>query len=71
MITQCEGSGQVVGQSLKTTEVRKPLIIAKPFEADFRRWPDFDKTWLVQAIEEYSSRTRRFGGVMDAKDIAL
>lgn len=34
-------------------------------------WPDFDKGWLVQAIEEYSSRTRRFGGVMDAKDIAL
>ena len=34
-------------------------------------WPDFDKSWLLQAIDEYSSRTRRFGGVMDAKDIAL
>lgn len=34
-------------------------------------WPDFDKSWLVQAIDEYSSRTRRFGGVADAKDIAL
>ncbi|MCI5076988.1 isoprenyl transferase [Oricola sp.] len=36
-------------------------------------WPDFDKSWLEQAIEEYSSRTRRYGGVpdADAKDIAL
>ncbi|WP_370319272.1 isoprenyl transferase [Oricola sp.] len=34
-------------------------------------WPDFDKSWMEQAIEEYASRTRRFGGVEDAKDIAL
>ena len=34
-------------------------------------WPDFDKSWMEQAIEEYTSRTRRFGGVVDAKDIAL
>jgi undecaprenyl diphosphate synthase len=34
-------------------------------------WPDFDKSWMEQAIDEYASRTRRFGGVADAKDIAL
>lgn len=34
-------------------------------------WPDFDKSWLVQAIDEYSSRTRRYGGVHGAKDVAL
>ena len=34
-------------------------------------WPDFDKSWLVQAIDEYSSRTRRFGGASDARNIAL
>jgi undecaprenyl diphosphate synthase len=34
-------------------------------------WPDFDKAWLEKALEEFSSRTRRFGGVDAAKDVAL
>jgi undecaprenyl diphosphate synthase len=28
-------------------------------------WPDFDKSGLVEAIEEYHSRQRRFGKVME------
>ena len=28
-------------------------------------WPDFDKDGLVEAIEEYNSRQRRFGKVME------
>ncbi|WP_421859417.1 polyprenyl diphosphate synthase [Oricola sp.] len=34
-------------------------------------WPDFDSQWLRTALDEYASRTRRFGGVTAAKDIAL
>jgi undecaprenyl diphosphate synthase len=34
-------------------------------------WPDFDKTWLERALAEFSSRTRRYGGVDAAKDVAL
>ena len=34
-------------------------------------WPDFDKSWLEKALDEFSSRTRRFGGVDAAKDVAL
>jgi undecaprenyl diphosphate synthase len=34
-------------------------------------WPDFDETWLEKALVEYSSRTRRYGGVDAAKDVAL
>ncbi len=30
-------------------------------------WPDFDKTELAQAIEEYTKRDRRYGGVKTAK----
>jgi undecaprenyl diphosphate synthase len=34
-------------------------------------WPDFDKTWLDKALDEYSSRSRRYGSVPVAKDVAL
>ncbi|QKV20557.1 polyprenyl diphosphate synthase [Oricola thermophila] len=34
-------------------------------------WPDFDKEWLQRAISEFSSRTRRYGGIDAAKDVAL
>lgn len=34
-------------------------------------WPDFDKSWLERALAEFSSRTRRYGGVDAAKDVAL
>jgi undecaprenyl diphosphate synthase len=34
-------------------------------------WPDFDKVWLEKALAEFSSRTRRYGGVDAAKDVAL
>jgi undecaprenyl diphosphate synthase len=33
-------------------------------------WPDFDRRKLAEAIEIYSSRDRRFGGVA-AQDVAL
>ena len=26
-------------------------------------WPDFDRTELIRAIEQYNTRDRRFGGV--------
>ena len=31
-----------------------------------RLWPDFTRTDLWQAVETYASRTRRFGGAVDA-----
>jgi undecaprenyl diphosphate synthase len=34
-------------------------------------WPDFDKTWLEKGLDEFSMRTRRYGGVVEPKDIAL
>jgi undecaprenyl diphosphate synthase len=34
-------------------------------------WPDFDRSWLQKALDEYSSRSRRYGGVPAAKDVAL
>ena len=34
-------------------------------------WPDFDDEWLQFALDEYASRSRRFGGVTAAKDVAL
>jgi undecaprenyl diphosphate synthase len=27
-------------------------------------WPDFDKTWLERALQEYRTRDRRFGGLV-------
>jgi undecaprenyl diphosphate synthase len=33
-------------------------------------WPDFDRRKLAEAIDIYSSRDRRFGGVV-AQDVAL
>lgn len=34
-------------------------------------WPDFDRTWLERALAEFSARTRRYGGIDAAKDVAL
>jgi undecaprenyl diphosphate synthase len=34
-------------------------------------WPEFDEKWLQTAVDEYASRTRRFGGVSGARDVAL
>jgi undecaprenyl diphosphate synthase len=34
-------------------------------------WPDFDKSWLQKALDEYASRTRRYGGVSMPEDVAL
>ena len=35
-----------------------------------RLWPDFTRTDLWQAVETYASRTRRFGGAVDAPTTA-
>ncbi|MFZ2099573.1 MAG: isoprenyl transferase [Oricola sp.] len=34
-------------------------------------WPDFDKTWFEKALDEFATRTRRYGGVQPPKDVAL
>ena len=32
-------------------------------------WPDFHKAELVQAIEKYNQRDRRYGGVKEEQDV--
>ncbi|MBI1619534.1 isoprenyl transferase [Aquamicrobium sp. cd-1] len=34
-------------------------------------WPDFGRNELLQAIDSYAARERRFGGVTVARDVAL
>jgi undecaprenyl diphosphate synthase len=33
-------------------------------------WPDFNRSHLWQAIEQFGSRSRRFGGAVDAPSVA-
>lgn len=34
-------------------------------------WPDFDKNWFEQALDEFASRQRKFGGLGVSRNVAL